>query len=146
MNIYPSLTLILLQLIPFLLTLFALNSIIFKPMLNYLNERENASSGAGDKARAIEAEIAANVSDIEAKIQAAQKDASQLRSTAREKLVRQYNEVVHQSRKEADQQVKEAAIKIEAEQTAARQEIKAQSKEIALQIACQTLGRDLAAG
>jgi F-type H+-transporting ATPase subunit b len=146
MNIYPSLTLIVLQLIPFLLTLFALNAIIFKPMIKYLNEREGASSGAEEEANHIESEIEANLAELQAKVLAAQKEASLLRSNARENSVRNYNDVVHQSRKEADQDVKEAVLEIETQQAAARQEIKAQTKEIAMQIAGQTFGRELVTG
>ena len=144
MNIYPNLILVLLQLIPFLLTILVLNSIIFQPMLKYLEDRDNASSGAEDKAKEIAAEIESNLADLEEKIQAAQQKASVLRSNAREKLVRQYNDVVHQSRKDADVEVKEAASEIAAQQVAARQDIKVQAKEIATQIASQALGRDIA--
>ncbi len=146
MNIYPNLTLVLLQLIPFLLTLFALNAIIFKPMLKYLEDRENASSGAEEKAKAIHGEIEARVAELQEKIHAAQQEASLKRSSARENLVKNYNDVVQQSRKEADQEVKGAALEIAAEQAAARQEIKAQAKEIATQIASQTLGRNISVG
>ena len=146
MNIYPNLILVLLQLIPFLLTILVLNSIIFQPMLKYLEDRDNASSGAEDKAKEIEAEIESNLADLEEKIQAAQQKASVLRSNAREKLVRQYNDVVHQSRKDADLEVKEAAAEIAAQQVAARQDIKVQAKDIATQIASQALGRDIAVG
>ena len=146
MNIYPNLTLVLLQLIPFLLTLFALNAIIFKPMLKYLEDRENASSGAEEKAKELHNEIEARVAELQEKIQNAQQQASIKRSNAREKLVKNYNDVVHQSRKEADQEVKQAALEIATEQAAARQEIKAQAKEIATQIASQTLGRNISVG
>ena len=69
-----------------------------------------------------------------------------MRSDSRERLVRQYNDVVHHSRKDADQQVKEAVLEISAQQSAARQEIKAQAKDIAQQIAGQALGRDIVLG
>jgi F-type H+-transporting ATPase subunit b len=146
MNIYPNLTLVLLQLVPFMLTLLALNAIIFKPMLKYLDERENASSGAEEKAKEIHAEIETRVAELQEKIQAAQQQASLKRSAARENLVKKYNDVVHQSRKEADEEIKDAAIEIAAQQAAARQEIKVQAKEIATQIASQTLGRNITVG
>ena len=146
MNIYPNLTLVLLQLVPFLLTLIALNVIIFKPMLKYLEDRENASSGAEQKAKEIHGEIEAQVAELQEKIQTAQQQASLKRTSAREKLVKTYNNVVQQSRKEADQEVKQAALEIAAEQAAARQDIKAQAKEIATQIASQTLGRNISVG
>ena len=146
MNIYPNLTLVILQLIPFLLTIFALNAIIFKPMLKYLDDRENASSGAEKEAKEIAAEIEARLAELQEKIQAAQQEASGKRSAAREEFVRKYNDVIHQTRKEADQEIKKAIAEISAQQAAARQEIKVQAKEIATQIASQALGRDLAAG
>jgi F-type H+-transporting ATPase subunit b len=146
MNIYPNLTLVLLQFIPFLLTLVALNFLIFKPMLRYLDERDGASSGAEDEAKKIDSEIKANLEELDSTILSAQQEASAQRSTARDNLMRQYNEVVHQSRKEAEKELKEAAAEINAQQSAARQEIKAHAKDIATQIAGQALGRDIAVG
>jgi F-type H+-transporting ATPase subunit b len=146
MNIYPNLTLVLLQLVPFVLTLIALNAIIFKPMLKYLEDRENASSGAEEQAKSIHAEIDLKVAELQEKINVAQQQASLKRSAARENLVKNYNDVVQESRKEADQKIKDAALVIAAEQSAARQEIKVQAKEIATQIASQTLGRNITVG
>jgi len=146
MNIYPNFTLVLLQVIPFLLTIGVLHLIIFKPMLNYLEERDNASSGAEDEAKRLNEEIEGRLRELDSKIQEAQQEASKMRTESRERLVRQYNDVVHHSRKDADQQVKEAVLEISAQQSAARQEIKAQAKDIAQQIAGQALGRDIVLG
>ena len=146
MNIYPNFTLVLLQVIPFLLTIAVLHLIIFKPMLNYLEERDNASSGAEEEAKRLNEEIKSRLAELDSKIRDAQQEASKMRSDSRERLVRQYNEVVHHSRKDADQQIKDAALEISAQQSAARQEIKAQAKDIAQQIAGQALGRDIVPG
>ena len=50
MNIIPVPTLILLQLVPFLLTVSVLYFVLFKPMLAYLDERDEKISGAKEQA------------------------------------------------------------------------------------------------
>ena len=56
-----TLEMVLLQLIPFLLTVFGLNAIILKPMLAHLAERERNIAGFKTEADALQDEVAAKV-------------------------------------------------------------------------------------
>ena len=144
MNIYPNLTLIILQLIPFLLTVFALNSIIFKPLMNYLEERENASGGASGQAKQFDSEVEEGLEKIQRSLKEAHSIAAEKRSNAREIFVTEYNHVVHETRKSADQEFKDASVEIATQQVAASQEIKGHSASLANEIASQALGRTIA--
>ena len=144
MNIYPNLTLIVLQLIPFIVTLFALNAIIFKPMMQYLDERENASGGASEKAKQLHKETEAKLQELNARLKEANAIASDKKTSSREALMSNYNEAIALAREEADRKLKDAAVQITTEQTAASQELKTQAESLAKDIASQTLGRTLA--
>ena len=57
MNIIPNPTLLLLQLLPFIVTIAGLYFILFKPMFTYLEERDGASTGATDTAKDLETDV-----------------------------------------------------------------------------------------
>ena len=144
MNIYPNLTLVVLQLIPFLVTVFALNIIIFKPLMQYLEERENASGGASEQARKFNTEAEEGLQKIQASLKEAHSVAAEKRSKAREQFIKEYNQEIYETRKSADKEFKEASVQIATEQAAASQEMKNHSESLAGEIASQALGRTIA--
>lgn len=144
MNIYPNLTLVLLQLIPFLVTIIALNVIIFKPLMQYLEERENASGGASTQAKQFNTEAEEGLEKIQNSLKEAHAIAAEKRSKAREQFMSEYNQEIYETRKAADQEFKDASIQIATEQAAASQEMKNHAESLAGDIASQALGRTIA--
>jgi F-type H+-transporting ATPase subunit b len=144
MNIMPNLLLIALQLVPFLVTITSLYFIIFKPMMTYLDEREDASSGAADEAQNLEGKTKERKAEINAKIDAALKSASLTRSEARQELVNDYNNFVLEHRQSAEKEIKAASQKIAVEKAAVRQEIRVQAEGFAAEIAAKIVGRNIA--
>ena len=144
MNIIPNLTLVALQFLPFIVTIAALYFIVFKPMMDYLEERENASSGATDTAKELEKEIQTKKSEILREVNIALKEASDKRSVVRQELVEEYNQFVSQKRHVAETIIKEAASEIAVEKSAARQEVRVQAEAFANEIAGKIIGRNIA--
>ena len=144
MNIIPNLTLVALQFLPFIVTIAALYFIVFKPMMDYLEEREHASSGATDTAKELEKEIQTKKSEILREINIALKEASDKRSVVRQELVEEYNQFVSQKRHVAETVIKEAANEIAVEKSAARQEVRVQAEAFANEIAGKIIGRNIA--
>ena len=144
MNIIPNLTLVALQFLPFIVTIAALYFIVFKPMMDYLEEREHASSGATDTAKELEKEIQTKKSEILREINIALKEASDKRSVVRQELVEEYNQFVSQKRHVAETIIKEAASEIAVEKSAARQEVRVQAENFANEIAGKIIGRNIA--
>ena len=143
MNIYPNLTLVVLQLIPFLVTVFALNIIIFKPLMQYLEERENASGGASEQAKKFNTEAEKGLQKIQESLKEAHSIASEKRSKAREQFMTEYNQAIYETRKSAEKEFKDASVKIATEQAAASQEMKNHAEILAGDIASQALGRTI---
>lgn len=144
MNIIPNFTLVALQLIPFLVTIASLYYILFKPMMDYLEGRDNASSGATDTAKQLEDSIQAKKQEITEKVQAALKEASEKRSAHRQELVEAYNVFVHDKRKMAEEEIKGAIHDIHIEKAAARQSVLANAESFANDIASKIIGRNIA--
>ena len=144
MNIIPNPTLLLLQLLPFFVTIAGLYLILFKPMFAYLEERDEASSGATDTAKDLETDVQAKKSEINSKIQAALKEGSETRASARQELMAEYNNFVQAKRQEAEKEIKEATQAIAIEKSAARQEVHVQAEAFANEIAGQIIGRNIA--
>ena len=144
MNIYPNLTLVALQLIPFLVTVFALNAIIFKPLMQYLEERENASGGASEQAKKFNTEAEEGLQKIQDSLKEAHAVAAEKRSKAREEFMAEYNQNVYEARKAAEKEIKDASVQIATEQAAASQEMKNHAESLAGEIASQALGRTIA--
>jgi len=143
MNIIPIPTLLLLQLIPFLLTLFALYFIIFKPMLKYLDERDESISGAKTKAQELESQSNEKLQELNDRLKKIKGDLNEKRAKARSELMSSYNDTIHVARQEAEKEIKEQVAKLSTEQEAARGELQKHAKSIAELVASQTLGRPI---
>ena len=78
-----TLEMVLLQLIPFLLTVVGLNAIILKPMLAYLGERERNIAGFKNEADGLQDEVATKVGELDAKLAEARREAAAERAWAR---------------------------------------------------------------
>ena len=143
MNIIPVPTLILLQLVPFLLTISVLYFVLFKPMLAYLDERDEKIDGAKAKAVSMQKQSADNMNVLKEKTTSLRKEINMLRSEARAKVMSEYNQTIYEARKEADKEIKENAKTILSNQDLVRTELKMQAREVAKTIASKTLGRSV---
>ena len=144
MNIIPDLTLVAVQLVPFLVLMMGLHVILFKPMLAYLDECQAATAGARHRAEELQAKANERVAQWEQAIAKARSDIAELRSGRRAQANGEYQGIVAASRKAAEARVGEAAAVIRAEASAARSELQAQSRVLAGDVATKVLGRPLA--
>ena len=141
MNIFPNLTLVLLQLVPFLLTIISLWFIIFKPMLEYLEARDDASSGAATKAKQLEKDTEALKNEIKSALQQVHDECAQQKAEVRQTLLNEYNEQVHAIRKDAEARVKAATIELEEEKKEMMASLEKDTPALAERITNQILGR-----
>ena len=144
MNIIPIPTLLVLQLFPFLLTLVALYFIIFKPMLKYLEERDENIKGAQLKAKELEQQSKEKLDELNNRLKTIRGELNDKRMSVRSELMKSYNNTIYQARQEADKEIKEQVALLAKEQDAAREELKSKAQAIAELVASQTLGRSIA--
>lgn len=143
MNIIPVPSLILLQLVPFLLTISVLYFVLFKPMLKYIDERDEKIFASREKADALKKSNKASMDELQKKTTAFRMEISAQRSEERTKAMNDYNHTVHAAKKEADASIKAEAHRLMEEQALIREELKQTAREIANHIASKTLGRSI---
>jgi len=133
-NIIPNPLVLVLQIVPFLLTAFALYRIIFEPMLAHLAERDTATDGARAEAEALQEKITAQLAEQEARMADAQAEIRKMRAARRAEAMSSYNAEVDAARKEAETTVSAALEQLQKEEEEARGQLANTSKRLADQI------------
>lgn len=145
MSIIPDPILAALQFVPFLVLIFGLNVILWKPMLAYLEEREHATSGARKRAEELSTRASGRMSEYEAALGRAQAEVTEYRSKRRADAQRLHAAEVAAARAEAEGRVGEAVGRVRREADAARIGLRADAEGLARDIAAQVMGRPLGA-
>jgi F-type H+-transporting ATPase subunit b len=141
MELIPNPLMVLLQLVPFLATAFALNKIIFQPMLAYLDERDAALEAGKAKIAATELAIAGKMDAHEANLATVRSEAAELRAAARADAQTVYDEKLGAARVQAEGEVATAVAEIGVEADVARKTLSGQTDALAQNIAGRILGR-----
>ncbi|MDW7708964.1 MAG: ATP synthase F0 subunit B [Deferrisomatales bacterium] len=129
------------QLVNFLLLMYLLNRILFRPMLRVLEERRERTEGRRTKAAQLESEAQAIWDDYQKRIHAAKADADRSRT----QLVRQgeteRDRLLAAATAEADKAVAQVRARLRGEAEEARRSLRAQAGQVAESIAQRILGR-----
>lgn len=135
-----------LQLVPFLLTMVALHFIIFRPMLDYLDQREQARVAGRDEAQALQAGIEEKTARMEGQMAQALSEVVDLKARRRQDALHEGERVVDEARHAAEERVAQAGSSLDAEREAASAVLKGAARQFGDEIAGRVLGRDLKAG
>jgi F-type H+-transporting ATPase subunit b len=145
MSILPDPIQMALNMVPFAVAIVGMYFIILKPMIAYLEEREQAIRGGREEAEEIEARITEKMETYEAEVQSARAEVAALRMDQRAVAQAAYDEVIAAARAKADGQINEALVEIKATREAVAETLKSSSADLALQVAGRVLGREVAA-
>lgn len=145
MEVIPNPSLALALALPFLVTLFALWAILFKPLLGYLTEREHAVVHARHETEKLTHEITGRVSALETKLASAREEVTALRAAARSRAVEQQNVIIAAARTEAEEKLQAAVVRIAGEQKAASAVMQESAVSLSRDIASRILGRSVGA-
>ncbi len=146
MNIVPNPLVIALQVIPFIVTLVALNQIIFKPMLAWLEQRARAIEDGRREAVQYQNQATERTADYEQRLAGARAQVSQLLAKRRAEALAEYEALLKVARTDAEAEVTAAVARIGAERDHARSQLQGQASALASQISSQVLGRNVATG
>lgn len=139
-----TLDMVLIQLVPFLVTLVGLHYIIFKPMLAHLADRERNIEGFKREAALLQEEVAGKVGELEAKLKDAKAEAAIERASLRKESKAAEAEMVGAARAAADVVLGEARVSIATEKAAASEELSVTAQALSSSIASTILGRQVA--
>lgn len=145
MDITPNPVIIALQIVPFLVTILGLYVIIFKPMLGYLEGRDDAIDGAKGRAAELEKQLADRAAEYEAKVLAARVEMAELRASKRTDALTEADALVTAARTAAEAEIDAALSSVQAEAEGARDALRGQAAMLASHIASQVLGRPVGA-
>jgi F-type H+-transporting ATPase subunit b len=143
MEVIPSLPLALLMVVPFLVTFVALRSILFKPLLEYLMEREAVVVQAKHDTEALTGQIASRMSSLEVKLSDARDEVASVRTAARQRAQEQQGAIIGKARAEADTLVRQAVAEIGVEREKGAATMRDTAAGLSREIASRVLGRQL---
>jgi F-type H+-transporting ATPase subunit b len=125
----------------FLMLVFALNILLFKPILKVQAERESRSSGLIEQSRRKLENQGKLFEEYEAKIKSARAEGYRLQEQVRAEAMKKRAEAIETARKSAERMIGESRASIQTEVQAAKSQMAAEAREIARGIAATILQR-----
>jgi F-type H+-transporting ATPase subunit b len=129
------------QMINFLLLIFILNILLYKPILKILDRRKEIYDQSQEEVRHLQETIEKKMADYEAKIQEAKIEAMKQRNEIAQEGAVIGKGIMDKARAEIDQRTGEFQAKLEEELDQARSILRSQSQRISVEIVEKVLGR-----
>ncbi len=134
----------LLLLIPlFLASIFVWNAVLFKPMLNLLDRRREATVGAVEESGVILDEAEKTRREYEEILQKAKQEVAEERAKIRREGEEEAEKALRASRSQAEKILAEMKERIDKEMADAEAELRVQAKSLSKDITTQLLGRSV---
>jgi F-type H+-transporting ATPase subunit b len=143
LQILPDLTLVL-QIVIFLIFMWVMNRMLFRPTLRVLEERERQIQGARGKAADLEAQVEAAIARYNASIREARAAGENERSRFVREAIAEEERIANEGRAKAAETLTRIQESIAREAVTARAELKSRGHEFASLITEQVLGRRIA--
>jgi len=140
----PGPGLIIWQAFIFLLLIFLLAKLAWKPILGSLKEREQSIQQALDSAEQAKKEMASLKADNENLLREAREERDKILKTAREAASRLHDQAQSDAKKNADKIIEDARSVIQTEKNAALRDVKAQVAAFSLEVAEKLIKKNLA--
>ena len=134
----------LVQLINFLLLIWILNRILYRPVLKVLNERDSRISGAQDKTKKLIGQGESLVADYEVRLRNAKIEAMALKTEIRKEAAAESSRIIDEARQQSESIVGEMRASMSSELERVRRELEPELGSLASEIAEQILGRKVA--
>lgn len=123
----------------FLVTLWALNRLLFRPLWAVLDERKERIEGPRSQAEALREEARRLAEDCEGRVREARRQGFELGESLRRESLKQRQERLQQARAEAEKRVAEVRQAVSRDLEAARGTLRRNAEEVARLIALRIL-------
>src|SRR5262245_17567741 len=131
------------QVINFLLLLFLLTKLLYRPFVAKMEERSQAIKKSLEEAQAARAEAQRQREEHAAKIQAAHAEAQAIRTTALAEAAEEQRRLVESARGEASRLVESARAEMAADLRRARQELRQEVADLSITVAEKLVRKSL---
>ncbi|HON38157.1 MAG: F0F1 ATP synthase subunit B [Desulfomonilia bacterium] len=132
------------QIFNFLLLIFILNKILYKPILKVLDEREERIAGGQEKAKKLLEESQSILKSYNEKLYNAKIDAMTVKNSSRKQAVDEANEIIENARRNAEEIVLSVQKEMAEEIARVKSELEPEIGVMAGTIAQRILGRKVA--
>ena len=133
-------------LILFIILVFVLNRILFKPIGRVLDERQTLTDGATNEARAARRTYDSRLAEYEATIRQARSESYKRSEQERAAAVEERRHLIDEAKLLAHEQIERAKQEIEEQVVLARAALESESRQIAERISRTVLGRTVGGG
>jgi len=127
----------------FVLLVFPVNKLLFRPIFRVLDERDARIEGARKRAEQIGAEAEATLDRYQSALRSAREEAESDRKRVLEAARREQAELTGSVRSEAEAAINRAREEVTGALGAARSQLREQAQELAREAAARVLGRGL---
>jgi len=134
---------LILQFINFIVLLYLLNRILFKPLRAVMDKRRETIDGSHARARDLQADIDDKMNRYQQQLSEAKKLANDERAQLRKLAVEEETKMISTAQSNAASRMDKIREQVGQESTRASQTLKKQSAALAQQIATKILGRSL---
>jgi F-type H+-transporting ATPase subunit b len=131
------------QIVNFLVLIFILNSLLFKPILKIMEERKGGLQSSEDEIKALHQTIEQKTAEYEEKIRLAKMEAMNQRNEIQKEGTEEARKIIEQAKEEIAKMTDEFKDKLDEEMSGARKILSGRSKAISLEIAEKVLGRSI---
>jgi len=135
-----------LVLILFLLFVFVMNRMLFRPVSRILDERQTLTTGAADEARAAARRYENKLGEYDATIRQARAESYKRLEASRAAALDQRRQVVEAAKQQTSEEIARAKAEIQRQADAARATLETESRQIAENISRTVLGRTVGGG
>lgn len=139
----PGIGLVFWQAIVFIILLFALSKMAWKPILNALKQREETIQGSLDAADKARQQMASMQADSEALLKEAREERDKILRDASDAANRLHDQAKVEARKSADKIIEDAKVAIQTEKNAALRDVREQVAIFSLEVAEKLMKKNL---
>ena len=132
-----------LQFANFLVLLFLLNLLLYRPLSRIMEERDQTVQGGHQRAKDLENQIEAKMAAYREKLQSAKSKAAEERNALRAAAAEEEARILGDAQAKAADQVKTVRNKVASQAQEARENLRGQAEELATRVASKVLGRSL---
>lgn len=132
-----------LQIVNFLLLLFLLNTVLYRPIRAILAKRKETVEGDNNRARELQQQVDEKMARYQEQLQEARIKGNEERAVLRASAAREEAEIVGAAHAIASERMQQIKSQVGEEAVAAREALRRDSEQLAGQVATRILGRAL---
>lgn len=134
---------LLIQVVNFLVLMFVLNIILYKPIMKIMDSRQKRIDDANEEVRELDETVQRKVADYEERLRRARAEAMEQREAIKNEGTEKATEIIGQARAEVGEMIQGFKARVAAEKEEARQALRRQTRHLALEISEKVLGRSI---